>query len=90
MRSDWVKASGRGHIYSYTIVTMASHPAFVEDVPYNVVLVSLREAEDIRLVGNVVDCAPEDLRIGRDVEVVFDDVTRSITIPRWRFIAPGQ
>jgi len=82
--------SGRGRIYSYTIVTMASHPAFIEDVPYNVVLVSLDEAEEVRLVGNVVDCAPQEIEVGKAVEVVFDDVAPNVTLPRWRLVTTDK
>jgi uncharacterized protein len=33
---------------------------------------------------NVVGCAPDAVRIGMRVEVVFDDVTTEITLPKFR------
>jgi hypothetical protein len=38
----------------------------------------------VRLVSEVVDCPPEDLAIGMPVEVVYDDVTDQVTLPKFR------
>jgi uncharacterized OB-fold protein len=80
-RVDWVAASGRGTIYSYTVVRRAP-PQFVEDAPYVVALIDL--AEGVRLMSNVVGASPSDVRIGAVVEVVFEDVTPEITLPKFR------
>lgn len=80
-RIEWVAASGRGTIYSYTVVHR-SPGQFKDDVPYVVALIDL--AEGVRLMSNVVDCAPSDVQIGAGVEVVFDDVTPEITLPKFR------
>jgi uncharacterized OB-fold protein len=81
---DWIEASGHGTIYSYTIVHRAP-PQFADGVPYVVALIDL--AEGVRLMSNVVDCAPTDVRIGAAVEVTFDDVTPEITLPKFRLSA---
>ncbi len=86
-RIDWIQASGRGTIYSYTVVHR-SPSAFKEDVPYVVALIDL--AEGVRMMSNVVECAPADVRIGAAVEVVFDDVTPEITLPKFRLAASGD
>lgn len=83
-RIDWIQASGRGTIYSYTVVHR-SPAAFKDDVPYVVALIDL--AEGVRLMSNVVECAPSDVRIGAAVEVFFDDVTPEITLPKFRLAA---
>jgi len=54
----------------------------VADVPYNVVLVDMEEG--VRLMSTVVDCPPEQLEVGMQVEVVFDDVAEEITLPKFR------
>jgi uncharacterized OB-fold protein len=38
----------------------------------------------LRLVGQVVGVANDELAAGMPVEVVFDDVTPEITLPKWR------
>ena len=78
---EWAKVSGRGRVYSFTVVHHPVHPAFL-DVPYAVVIVELEEG--VRMVGDVVDAKPEEIYIGMPVEVVFDDVTEEVTLPRFR------
>lgn len=80
--TEWVRASGKGKVYSWTVGHQAFHPGFVEDVPYASVIVELNEG--VRLMTNVIDVNPEELYIGMPVEVVFEDVTDEITLPKFR------
>ena len=77
----WTKASGRGTIYSFTICHRPA-PGFEKDVPYNLALIELDEG--VRMMSSIVDCPMEEIRIGMAVEVVFDDVTSQVTLPRFR------
>ncbi len=78
----WVEASGHGVIYSYTIIHQNKSAEFMHDTPYNVAIVQL--AEGPRMMSNIVDIAPDDLRVGLSVTVVFEPVTDSISLPRFR------
>jgi uncharacterized protein len=78
----WVEASGHGVIYSYTIIHQNKSPEFVNDTPYNVAIVQLQEGP--RMLSNVVDIDPGELRVDLPVTVVFDRVTDIITLPRFR------
>jgi uncharacterized OB-fold protein len=80
-RIEWIAASGKGTIYSYTVVHQ-SPAAFADIVPYVVALINL--AEGVRLMSRVVDSAPADVKIGAPVEVVFEDVTPEISLPHFR------
>ena len=51
----------------------------VEDLPIILAWVDLPEG--IRMHTNLVECEPEDVHIGMEVEVVFRDVTDDITLP---------
>ena len=64
------------------IVRQPWFPAFAGDVPYNVVQVELEEGP--RLTSNLVGVANEDVAVGLEVEVVFDDVDEETTLPRFR------
>lgn len=78
---DWIEARGRGTIYSYTVVHRA--PAgFADLVPYVVALIDLDEG--VRLMSNVIGCAPDAVRVGAPVDVAFDDVTSQMTLPKFR------
>ena len=78
----WVQLSGRGTVYSFTISHRAGDKSFAEDTPYNIVLVDLDEG--VRLMSNLVECRDEDIRIGMEVEIAFDDVTPEVTLPKFR------
>ncbi len=79
---EWARASGRGTVFTWTVVVRALHPAFAEETPYAPVVVEM--AEGVRLLSRVVDCSPEQLQIGMPVEVVFEDVSPEVTLPRFR------
>jgi len=85
-KTRWHKASGRGVVYSYTIVHQASHGAWREKVPYNVAIIALEEG--IRVVGNVAGVSNEQIRIGLPVQVEFEDVADDVTLPR--FVAQAR
>jgi uncharacterized OB-fold protein len=66
----WMRASGRGTVFSFTAVRQAIHPSFSQSVPYVVADVELEEGPII--TSNVTDVPVEDVRIGMPVEVWFD------------------
>jgi len=77
-----VRLSGKGTIYSYGVYYQLWHPGFKEEIPYNVALIEL--AEGPQIISQVVGCKNEDLACGRAVEVVFDDATPDISLPKFR------
>lgn len=77
----WVRASGRGTVYSFTVVRQAAHREFDDAVPYVYAIIELEEG--VRLVSNVVDIAPDRVRIGLPVRVVFEDIGPELAIPRF-------
>jgi uncharacterized OB-fold protein len=92
----WQKVSGKGRIHSYTTVYQPAIPSFAEEAPFVHALIELDEG--VRMVGNVVDMTPEEIRdnsleVNQRVEVAFDDVTPDWTLVKWRRIdddvAPG-
>ena len=89
LRSDhqWVAASGRGTVYSWIVVHQRYNLAFADDLPYNVTIVELEEGP--RMIANLVDVENEDIELGTPVEVVFDDVTDEITLPRFKRVRRG-
>lgn len=79
---DWVKVSGRGKIYSFTVSYRYPSAGFKAEAPYSIAIVELEEG--VRLMSNIVECRNEDLKIGMPVEAVFEDVTPEVTIPKFR------
>jgi uncharacterized OB-fold protein len=65
---DWVDASGRGQIHSYTVVHRAP-PEYRDEVPYVVALVELDEG--VRMMTRLVDVEPAAVRVDLPVEVAI-------------------
>jgi len=81
METEWVKSSGKGELYTWTVVHRPVHPAFAE-VPYIVGMVELKEG--VRLISNVIECSIDDLQAGMPVEVVFERVNDEIVLPKFK------
>ena len=84
MEFTWAEVAGTGTVFSYTIAHHATHPALRGFGPYNVVVVLLDGADDVRMVGNVVDVAPDELHIGMKVVLHWETLDDGATLPRWR------
>ena len=82
MKSEWVKLSGKGKVFSFVIVRQAPHPAFAKDAPYVVAIIET--AEGPRFASNVIGCKPEEVKIDMPVEVVFEDVNKDIALPKFK------
>jgi uncharacterized OB-fold protein len=78
----WEPSSGKGRVFSWTVVHRALQPAFAEDVPYVVAIIELEEG--VRMVSHVVGLAAAELRLDLPVKVAFDDVTPEVTLPTFR------
>ena len=78
----WVDTSGRGRIFSYTVVHRAPDPAFRADLPYVIALVELEEGA--KLLSNITGCAPAEVRVGMPVRAVFDQVAPGIGVPKFQ------
>ena len=85
MDLDWVKSSGRGTVWSFTVTKRNRDPLFAHMVPYVLAYVELEEG--VKMMTNVVECDPESVRIGMPVEVVFEDVNEQVTIPLFKPLA---
>jgi len=65
--------SGRGRVYSFTVVRQAFDTSFAPDVPYVIALVELDEQPGLTILTNLVDVDPESVAIGDRVRVTFED-----------------
>lgn len=74
----FVPASGKGRVYSFSVCHRPLTPRFGPEL-YVVALVDL--AEGPRMMTNVVDCAPSEVRIGMPVSVRFRRLTDEVTLP---------
>lgn len=79
---EWVEASGRGTVYSFSVVKNNSPSAFMADMPFVIAIVRLEEG--VRMMTNIVGCDPEAVRCDMPVQVVFEKLTDEVTLPKFK------
>ena len=81
-KTEWKRCSGKGKVYTFTATYQNQTPGFRESLPYIMAYVELDEG--LTMLTNIIDCKPEEARIGMPVEVVFEDVTPEVTLAKFR------
>jgi uncharacterized OB-fold protein len=81
---EWVEQSGRGVCFSYTVAWHPLLPEVHESVPYIPAVVELPDTGGVRLIANLVDVRPSEVRIGMDLELVWRDVHPDVTVATFR------
>ena len=81
-KRSYVEASGRGTIYTFTVMHRAMHPEFEPYLPYVVAYVTLEEG--INLATWIVDVDPADVAIGMPVELTIERIDDDTTLHRFR------
>ena len=71
-RTEWQQVSGRGTIYSWSVMRRA-------EVPYAIAYVTLEEG--VTMMTNIVDCDLDGIRIGQRVRVVFKPTEGGPPVP---------
>ena len=81
---EWVQASGRGTVYSFTVNRrgVADMSAYREAGVYVLAYVELEEGP--RIMTNIVECDPDSVRIGQNVELVFHDTGQGTALARFK------
>jgi uncharacterized OB-fold protein len=79
---DWIEASGKAEIYAFSVTYEGVEAVFRDDLP--IVLAWVDLPEGIRMQTNIIDCDPDTVEIGQQVEVVFKAVTEDISLPYFR------
>lgn len=80
---NWHVASGKGTLYTFSVVRQSYHPFFRGQLPYAVAWIDLDEGP--RLLSNVVGVADptKDLQCGQRVEVEWE-AHEELNIPLFR------
>lgn len=81
-RLEWETLSGVGTVYSFSVVYRPAHPGMAQEVPYVVALVEIEDG--VRLMTNLVECDPDKIEVGMEVEAVFEKLSDEISLPLFR------
>lgn len=83
MKLEWTRASGRGEVYTFSVIYHPYIPDLKDKVPYVIALVRLDEG--VYFYTTIVGCEPNQVRIGTRVEVTFDkDNLFAQSLPKFR------
>jgi uncharacterized OB-fold protein len=80
---EWIDASGRGSVHSFTVVHRAPED-FRDEAPYVVALVDLEEG--VRMMARITGSEPDQVAIGLPVQVEFQRLTEEIALPCFRLM----
>ncbi len=80
-RLEWRAASGKGKVYSYTIVHRTTTQGFAGETPYAVAIVELDEGP--RVTTNITGCPVDAVKIDMRVRAVFTPATDEITLVKF-------
>ena len=83
--AEWKPVSGQGRVYVTLVMCRSPGSAWEQDVPYNISMIELDEG--VRIWSNVIGCPPENVKIGDRVAIAYDDVTDSISLPKFQTLA---
>ena len=79
---EWEGTSGKGRLYSYTIIHRPPDPEVFSELPFILAVVKLDEGP--YMLTNIMGSAPEDLKVEMPVEVQFEDATDDFTLYKFR------
>ncbi len=77
---DFVRASGRATVHTFTVIHYPQFPGY--EYPIVSIIVDLEEGE--RMVSTLVDCRPEDCKVGMPVELTIHEDEDGFKIPFFR------
>ena len=79
---EWVQSSGKGIIYSYTVVMNNPVSSFMDDIPFVIAIVELNER--VRMLSHIVGYDDMEIKCDMEVEVIFEELNDQFTIPKFR------
>jgi uncharacterized OB-fold protein len=82
----WEEASGRGRLYTFTIVRQNGAEPFRSELPYVVAMIDLEEGP--RMMGNVTGCQVEDVFIGMPLVAYSVRVSDEVGVVFWEPARP--
>ena len=82
--TDWIQSSGKGILHTFCIVHRGPTPAFRDMAPYVIGIVGLESGA--RSPTNLVEVEPDPatVKVGMELEVVFEELDEKISLPKFR------
>lgn len=84
-KAEWVKSEGKGRVYTYVVFHVPFHPDFNDKIPYIVAIIELKEGP--HFLTNIIGCDHTQIQCDMEVEIVWEDVSSDINLPKFRPLA---
>lgn len=81
-KNEWIVSSGEGTVYTFAVYHLKYHEEFEDILPYTTAIVELEEGPHI--LSNIVKCDSSEIHCGMAVEVVWEDVTEDVSLPKFK------
>lgn len=75
---SWKPITGKGVIYSWIVIHHPVDKRLANEVPFAVAFVELEEGP--RTVGRVIECRPEEIKVGMSVKIQYQDIDTDLTL----------
>lgn len=72
-----------GKVYSYVVSYRPFLPGFQNDCPLIIAVVELEHLPQLKIIGNVLNCSPDDIQVGLPVKMIWQYITEDRAIPQW-------
>ncbi|MDY6827941.1 MAG: OB-fold domain-containing protein [Pseudomonadota bacterium] len=79
MQWEWAISTGKGSLFSWTIVHQPMHPGFASETPYAAVVIELEEG--VRMVSMLRGLPLDALRLGLPLELGFERQEDGFLLP---------
>ncbi len=83
---SFVPVSGRGTVYTFTVMHQRDVAGFEDEAPFVNIVVELVEQSQLLMVSNLPIAERSKVKIGATVEVYFEDRGEGLVIPQFRII----
>lgn len=85
-KTSFEPVSGRGAIYTYTVVRHPAVPGYLDNLPYVIAIVELDEQVGLKLPTRLIDVDPASVKVGQRVRAeIIPLAGGEFRIPVFRF-----
>ena len=83
---EWRDVTGKATLFSWTTVYKAFLPGFENKIPLIVAVADVEGAPGVRLISNIINAKPEELKVGMELKIVYEHVDEEHTMPRFEAV----
>ena len=83
---NYEQVSGRGKVSTFSTVYRSFSPSFTNSTPFTLAWIELEEQAELQVFGNLIDTPLNEIHIGMQVHVIFEDRENFGKIPNFTLL----